>query len=486
MTVKRPLAVAILCILPSFAAEKSDLIQVTDLRAWSHPGSTRVVLQLTGPFEFKADSATNPDRLYFDIAGARTWIAKKRYANRAVNDALVTKVRVAEPAPGKTRIVFNLTGPATYAVSRLSAPDRMVIEIHPKKRRGPAPITSKRRKAFVPPILAHVPMRYIVLASEPPPLPQITPLKAFTLFTEPAAKPVVTRRSSPPPTTPAQIAASTKVLTPPKQYGTPGAAKASLDATSSMTRALGLKVNRIVIDAGHGGHDEGTSGPNGTLEKEVVLDVALRLAKLAQTRMGVEVVLTRSDDTFIPLTERTAIANQRRADLFLSIHANSSPAPTVGGIETFFLNFTNSAGALDVAARENAGSDKAVAELRDLVKEITLNDKITESQTFAQTVQTALFAQAAKGNPTAHNRGVKRAPFVVLIGAQMPSILAEIGFLTNARDEANLSKPEYRQKIAEALYRGLSQYAQSLSHFEVAKSVEKPDKSERTIGAGLN
>jgi len=134
----------------------------------------------------------------------------------------------------------------------------------------------------------------------------------------------------------------------------------------------------------------------------------------------------------------------------------------------------------------NAGADKTVGELRDLVKEITLNDKITESQTFAQTVQTALFAQAVKGNPAAHNRGVKRAPFVVLIGAQMPSILAEIGFLTNSRDESMLSKPEYRQKIAEALLRGLSQYSQSLSHFEVAKRTDQPEKGERSIGAGLN
>ena len=204
----------------------------------------------------------------------------------------------------------------------------------------------------------------------------------------------------------------------------------------------------------------------GLLEKDVVLDVALRVAKLLQARMGAEVVLTRSDDTFIPLEERSAIANARRGDLFLSIHANSSPAPAVAGTETFFLNFTNSPGALDVAARENSGAGKSVGELRDLIQSITLNDKIAESQTFAQTLQRSLSAQAARSNVTAKNRGVKRAPFVVLIGASMPSVLAEIGFLTNARDEANLAKPDYRQKIAEALYKGVSQYSLSLSHFE--------------------
>jgi N-acetylmuramoyl-L-alanine amidase len=234
-----------------------------------------------------------------------------------------------------------------------------------------------------------------------------------------------------------------------------------------MTRALGLKVNRIVIDAGHGGHDEGTTGPNGILEKDVVLDVALRLSKIVQARMGADVVLTRSDDTFIPLSERTEIANQQKADLFLSIHANSSPAREVAGTETFFLNFTNSTTTMAVAARENAGSEKSVGELQDLVRKITLNDKIAESETFAQDIESALATQAGKSNPVAKDRGVKRAPFVVLIGAGMPSVLAEIGFLTNVKDESNLGKPDYRQKVAEALYKGLSQYAQSLSHFEV-------------------
>jgi N-acetylmuramoyl-L-alanine amidase len=260
-------------------------------------------------------------------------------------------------------------------------------------------------------------------------------------------------------------------------------ARASENASRSLTRALGLKVNRIVIDAGHGGHDEGTRGPNGILEKDVVLDVALRLSRLVQSRMGADVVLTRSDDTFIPLQERTAIANARKADLFLSIHANSSPSPVVAGTETFFLNFTNATGSLDVAARENAGAEKSVGELKDLIQSITLNDKIAESQTFAQTIQNSIFMQASKSNLAARNRGVKRAPFVVLIGASMPSVLAEIGFLTNVRDEANLGKPEYRQKIAEALYKGLSQYAQSLSHFEV---VNGAGKSEKPVMIGSN
>jgi hypothetical protein len=163
--VKRSLAIALFCILPGFAAEKSDLIQVTDLRFWTHAGSTRVVLQLTGPFEYHAASTTGPDRLFFDIAGARPWIARHRFATRTVNDRLVQKVRLAEPVPGKTRIVFDLTAPATYTVTKLSAPDRMVIEVRAKQVR---PGVRKTRKLFVPPLLTRLPMRMVVLASAPP------------------------------------------------------------------------------------------------------------------------------------------------------------------------------------------------------------------------------------------------------------------------------------------------------------------------------
>jgi N-acetylmuramoyl-L-alanine amidase len=259
----------------------------------------------------------------------------------------------------------------------------------------------------------------------------------------------------------------------------PSAHGAETGLTQSLTRALGLKVNRVVIDAGHGGHDQGTRGPDGLLEKDLVLDVALRLGKLIEQRMGAEVIYTRSDDTFIPLEERTAIANRNHADLFLSIHANSSPAPEVAGVETYYLNFTNSPDAMNVAARENAISDKSVFELKDLIQKISLHDKIEESKQFAESVQTSMQAFTARSFPSARNRGVRKAPFVVLIGASMPSILAEVGFVTNSRQEALLSKPEYRQKLAEALYRGVHSYNQTLSHFEVARQVTHSAASTR-------
>jgi len=241
------------------------------------------------------------------------------------------------------------------------------------------------------------------------------------------------------------------------------AAVPTADGETSLVRALGLKVGRIVIDAGHGGHDSGTLGVDGLEEKEVVLDVALRVGKLLRDRLGAEIVYTRSDDTFVALETRTGIANKAQADLFLSIHANSSPDPAARGVETYYLNFTTDPSALEVAARENAASDRSVHQLSDLVKKIALKDKIAESREFAADVEGALYAGLQRGNLGLKDRGVKQAPFVVLIGANMPSILAEISFVTNPKDASQLRDPGYRQRVAESLYRGVARYEGGLS-----------------------
>jgi N-acetylmuramoyl-L-alanine amidase len=242
----------------------------------------------------------------------------------------------------------------------------------------------------------------------------------------------------------------------------------------SLTRALGLKIGKIVIDAGHGGHDTGTIGPNGLLEKDLVLDVARRLGRLLEARLGAEVVYTRRDDTFVPLETRTAIANREQADLFISIHANSSRDSDARGVETYYLNFTSSPEALEVAARENAVSEKSIHELQDLVKKIALKDKIDESREFASDVQDSLYGGLSLNSAGVRNRGVKKAPFIVLIGANMPSILAEISFVSNPTDERKLESSEQRQRIAESLYRGVAKYAGGLSGVKVASKIEKP------------
>ena len=250
-------------------------------------------------------------------------------------------------------------------------------------------------------------------------------------------------------------------------------ARPTANGDRSLIRALGLKIGRIVIDPGHGGHDTGTIGPNGLEEKDLVLEVGRRLGKLLETRLGAEVVYTRRDDTFIPLETRTAIANQQRADLFISIHANSSHDSAARGVETYYLNFTSSPEALEVAARENAVSEKSIYELQDLVKKIALKEKIEESREFAGDVQESLHSGLAAKSPAIRNRGVKKAPFIVLIGANMPSILAEISFVSNPADEHRLETSEYRQRIAESLYHGIAKYVDGLSGVKVASKLDK-------------
>jgi N-acetylmuramoyl-L-alanine amidase len=250
-------------------------------------------------------------------------------------------------------------------------------------------------------------------------------------------------------------------------------ARPTASGDRSLIRALGLKIGKIVIDAGHGGHDTGTIGPNGLEEKDLVLEVGRRLGKMLETRLGAEVVYTRKDDTFIPLETRTAIANKARADLFVSIHANSSRDPDARGVETYYLNFTSSPEALEVAARENAVSEKSIYELQDLVKKIALKEKIEESREFAGDVQQSLHSGLAVKSPAIRDRGVKKAPFIVLIGANMPSILAEISFVSNPTDERRLATGEYRQRIAESLYRGIAKYVNGLSGVKVASKMDK-------------
>lgn len=421
-----------------------ELLQVTALRCWSLSEATRVAIEVSGEFDYHSERAHNPERVFFDIFRSRPLIEGRRIYSVDVNDKLVKRVRVAETLPGVTRVVLDLGNSADYTASQLSNPDRLVIELRPA---GPA----------TPPAL------------QPPSVAQ--PLSASPAAVAPGKLAAPARPDAPPAQTPAAAVRPPAIPPSPVSQVDPGrAAKMARDGASSLTRALGLKIRRVVLDPGHGGHDQGTIGPGGLMEKDLVLDVALRLGKLIESRMGSEVIYTRTDDTFVPLEGRTALANEKKADLFLSIHANSSAYPRIGGVESYYLNLTNSKDALEVAARENASSDKSVFELRDLIQKITLQDKAEESKEFAGRIQSSLFAFAARYNRGIKNRGVKKAPFVVLIGASMPSVLAEVGFLSNPRDEALLKKPAHRQKLAEALYRGLYRYAQSLSHFQMAQA----------------
>jgi len=228
----------------------------------------------------------------------------------------------------------------------------------------------------------------------------------------------------------------------------------------SLSRQLGLGIARIVIDPGHGGHDPGAKA-RGLTEADLVLDVALRLEKLLKDA-GVDVVMTRRTDAFVSLEERTAIANRVGADLFLSVHSNASANDAARGIETYFLNFAPNPQAEAVAARENAGGARTMRSLPDIVRAIALNNKIDESRDFASMVQTSLYTRLQKTNRTVKNLGVKQAPFLVLIGATMPSILAEISFITNRQESTLLKTEKYKQQIADALFAGVARYQQAL------------------------
>jgi N-acetylmuramoyl-L-alanine amidase len=452
---------------------------VSAVRHWSAPGSTRVAIEVSGEFEYRSDRLHNPERVYYDILNARPKFDGKRLYTEDLDDPFVKRIRVAETTPGVTRIVFDLNGETDISASVLSSPDRLIVELrHSAATSNPAPPTTAPSPVSSTPVQLPpaTPEPSVVPAARPAPIESARtaslksePVKFEPAPSRPAPAPSATSPLPAPPATPSTASApatNTPGLTPPATIPKP--ARRTSTGETSLVRALGLKLQRVVIDPGHGGHDEGTQGPKGLLEKDLVLDVSLRLGKMIEEKMGAEVIYTRSDDTFIPLEGRTALANDRKADLFLSIHANSSPVPRITGVETYYLNFTDAKDAMEVAARENAGSEQSISDLRDLVQKISLHDKASESRDFAERIQTALFAFSSKTFTTEKNRGVKKAPFVVLIGANMPSVLAEIGFVSNSREEALLKKPDYRQRLAEALYRGVAKYAESLSHFQVA------------------
>jgi N-acetylmuramoyl-L-alanine amidase len=490
----------IAALLP--AADRVDPHHITAVRFWSLGDVTRIAIESDGDFSVHSDRLENPERLFFDLSGAKPTLGPKGMTVIPVSDALVRQIRVAETQHGVTRVVLDLERAADASTSHLDNPNRLIIEVRATGGAPPLPPASKapmdaevadskrpEYRTFTPPPGQNAFEVSARLASpssfDAPPMVRSQPsAPSATANLVPRLSPPAINSAINPVIKPAPAGVLAKVSTPmapssiapaPALVPTPAPEMAALPAKRnslggrSMIRVLGLKVGRIVIDPGHGGHDTGTVGPEGLREKDLVLDVSKRLGALIEERMNSEVIYTRSDDTFIPLEQRTDIANQAKADLFLSIHANSSPLRSAAGVETYYLNFTTSKAALDLAARENAGSQKSIFELQDLLEKIALKDKVDESREFANRIQSALYSFSAKNDAHARDRGVRKAPFVVLIGASMPSVLAEIGFISNAHDESIMKRAEYRQRLAESLYKGLASYAGTLSHFQVAQ-----------------
>lgn len=247
----------------------------------------------------------------------------------------------------------------------------------------------------------------------------------------------------------------------------PSASSTSRDGQVSLARELGLKISRIAIDPGHGGSDTGAMGPHGLVEKSLCLDVALRLGQLIKKNIeGAEVIYTRKSDRYVSLEDRTAIANHAKADLFVSIHANSSDSPEARGVETYYLSLSASPESMKLATRENALALSSLHDLPELIQRITRNQKIAESRQLAEDMQSSLSARLQLVSARETNRGVKRAPFIVLTGANMPAILSEISFVSNASDESLLLESSQRQRIAEGLYRGIARYLDSLNSLQ--------------------
>lgn len=453
---------------------------VTAIHYWSSPSDTRIAITLEDQVKYVSARIPRPNRIYFDLRGVRLGRGLKEKSIAVAGDPSLTRIRAAQFSPDVTRIVLDVGAGVDYSAFYLPNPWRLIIDIH-KPKEGAETLLATSKPGPPRGVATQIPFTHETAntrsqATSPPSAQsrfhkELDSAPSFPLKREATASP---QESFPPVGSLAD--SDSAILSTDGEKPLPAReAERTADGERSLARTLGLKVGRIVIDAGHGGHDSGTIGPGGLEEKNITLDVALRLGRLLKSRMGADVIYTRRTDTFIPLQTRTAIANAAHADLFISIHANSSSDDAVRGVESYYLNFTTAPDALEVAARENADSDESIANLSDLVKEITLKDKIEESREFAADVQRALYSGLAPGNPGFKNRGVKKAPFVVLIGANMPSILAEISFLTNPKDARELRQPAYRERIAESLYRGVASYIDGLNGVRLAENGVRPN-----------
>jgi N-acetylmuramoyl-L-alanine amidase len=452
-----------------------EMPRVQKIKTNATPSRTEIVIELEDSVQYVSGRIANPDRIYFDLQSARLSPAMARGSVHLSGD-LLTKVRVAQNQSGTVRVVLDVNGVKDYAASLLQKPSRLVIELYGESspaKTGTVQASKSPRTEIAKPTAETAAPSTELLSAEvtPPSTPAAKPMSSKELDST-ATNPTPLTTGSKPLPAPVKTLRTTSTKNPatgkPDMLEPAVTPQPTRDGQSTLTRALGLKIGRIVIDAGHGGHDTGTIGPTGLMEKDLCLDIALRLGKIIQQKLpGADIVFTRSDDTFIPLEERTHIANEAKADLFISIHANSSPDHGTRGVETYYLNLKGSAEAMEVAARENAVSQENIHDLQDVVKRIAQTEKIDESRELAEDIQDSLSKKIQKTVKPAKNRGVRKAPFVVLIGADMPSILTEISFLSNASDEQLLKKPEHRQRIAEGVYLGVANYLESLNSVDM-------------------
>ena len=375
--------------------EVSKYPKVTGVRHWSSADSSTIVLDLEDQVQYEPGHLSNPDRFYFDLRD--TQLSAELQGKSFDGDSLLSRIRIAQPAPGMTRIVLEARPGASLSRPQVSLerdPYRLVIEVS---------------KAGA------------------------SPKGAVNLF----------------PNAPETVKNKLAIVIPP-----PG--KEDLQLRARVPKL------RIVVDAGHGGWDLGTVGRRGLLEKDLVLEIAQRLGKLLENRLGSEVIYTRPDDNYIPLDDRAQIANQAQADLFISVHANYSDLPSARGVETYYTNFFSAPGSKE-ATLQNVDTSSMAGNLKNSgtpsLSASELHERTDQSRRLAASVQRSLYGTLAVQNPGLRDRGVKEAGFVVLTESAMPGILAEVSFVSSPTDEQKLQSDGYREKIAEALYKGIARYA---------------------------
>ena len=387
---------------PAAPQELSKFPHVTGIRHWSSADSSSIVLDLEDQVQYEAHRLTSPDRIYFDLHDTQLSpdLAGKSIE---VGDALVNRIRVAQPTAGMTRIVLETKASTNFSVSLETNPYRLIVEV---------------RKIGT------------------------TPKGAVNLFPN-APEPGKLAIVIPPPT------------------------KEDLQLRTRVPKM------RIVVDAGHGGWDLGTVGKLGLLEKDLVLEIAQRLGKLLESRLGTEVIYTRQDDNYIPLDERADIANHSQADLFVSVHANYSDLPSARGVETYYTNFFSAPGSKDAGAPDADKRSVPGTLSNGVTPSLSpgeLRERIDQSRRLAASVQRSLYGTLSVQNPGLRDRGIKQAGFVVLTESSMPGILAEVSFVSSPTDEQKLRSDGYREQIAEALYKGIARYAANSRGVKVASA----------------
>jgi len=411
------------------SSRDNKLSYVLPVKYWSSDNYTRVVIMASGPVNYKEilleETENAPRRLYIDFK--KSYIEPQYRAPVPIEDGLLKRIRTGQFSPDTVRVVLDIESIGNYKIYSLPDPFRVVIDVRGEK-----------------------------FAKDPPkPLESVDTANANQKEKKPekvdVSKPtdgiVVLRDNKK-----VAVNSKTPVADPPKVAALPGTKPLSL------AQQLGLGVKKIVLDPGHGGKDPGAMAFN-LKEKDIVLDIAKRLAPVLKKELGCEVVLTRNDDTFITLEERTALANTNNADLFISLHINAHTSAKVRGIETYYLNLTTNAEAMRVAARENATSTHQMSELQDILSDIMKNSKIDESSRLAQQVHNSILTETNKrGFSDIKNLGVKQAPFYVLIGAQMPAILIELAFISNEKDVENLKNPTFLDMLTKEIADGIRAY----------------------------